>query len=192
MPWELVLQASNKPVPKQEPYNSKAPFHLYIIVFIWLGFTVLAAVYFYNDRLVHFDPENKLGNIPASTFVNNVISEFNLPSQMPNTLITFTNERCQCNQSNQEHWSDVNKTAIKDKMSVVNIDLPQNFSGIIPSTPSVLVLDNNSQLIYFGPYSEGVSCGIGEGIIDLVMSNYKKGFNAELINNNAQGCYCNV
>lgn len=187
-----MLHVSNKPVPKREPHNSAAPLHLYVIVFIWLGFTIVAAAYFVNDRLVNFDPESKLSNISTSAFVKKVISEFDLPSQMPNTLITFSSEGCKCNQTSQEHLSDVNKTAKTENMSVVNIILPQELSDIIPSTPSVLMLDNNSQLIYFGPYSEGASCGKGEGIIDLVMNNYKKGFNAELIISNAQGCYCNV
>lgn len=195
MPWARALQASSNVLKKQEPYNkqsNKAPFYLYVIVVVWLIFTVLAAIYFISDRLVKFDPEEKLLNISTQALVAEVISEFDLPAQMPNTLINFTSEGCKCNQNSQEHLSDVKNTAKKENLAVINISLPQNLSNIIPSTPSVLLLDNNSQLIYFGPYSEGASCNKGEGIIDLVMANYKKGFNAELIISNAQGCYCNV
>jgi len=111
---------------------------------------------------------------------------------MPNTLINFTSEGCKCNKISKEHLSDVKSNAAKDNMSVINITLPDGFSDIIPSTPAVLALNTKSELIYFGPYSEGLSCGKGEGIIDLVMSNYKKGFNAQLIMANSEGCYCNT
>jgi hypothetical protein len=159
---------------------------------VWLGFTLFAAIYFIGQRLVAFDPQQKLVNVSQSTLVTNIMAEFALPKHMPNTLINFVSEDCKCNKTSKSHLSDVKNTASQQNMSVINIILPDNFSGIIPSTPAVLALDDRSELIYFGPYSEGLACGKGEGIIDLVMSNYKKGFNAQLIMANSEGCYCNT
>ena len=190
MQWARVLIASNKHININKS-KAEASLHLYLVVVVWLGFTVLAAIYFISDRIVAFDPKHKLANISQSSLVNQIMSEFELPTNMPNTLINFIGEDCRCNQTSQSHLSDVKANASKDNMSVINITLPNNSSGIIPSTPAVLVLDHNSKLIYFVPYSEGLSCGKGEGIIDLVLMNYKKGFNAQLIMANSEGCYCN-
>ncbi len=190
MRYVKVLLTSNNLETQQS--KTKTPIHLYIIVFVWLGFTVLAAIYFISDRIVAFDPNNKLVNISQTTLVNRIMAEFDLPEDMPNTLINFISEGCQCNKISKEHLSDVKNNAVKQNMSIINITLPEGFSGIIPSTPAVLALNTKSELIYFGPYSEGLSCGKGEGIIDLVMSNYKKGFNAQLIMADSEGCYCNI
>ncbi|WP_426359452.1 DUF6436 domain-containing protein [Pseudocolwellia sp. HL-MZ19] len=185
------MPTSSNPNP-QNGSKTEAPLHLYIIVFVWLGFTVLAAAYFITDRLVAFDPSQKLNNMSQNALVEKIKAEFELPNNLSNTLINFVSENCRCNQTSSSHLSDVKMTAERENMSVINVVIPDNFSGIIPSTPAVLALDHNSELIYFGPYSEGLSCGSGEGIIDLVMSNYKKGFNAKLIMTSTEGCYCNI
>ncbi len=196
MPWAKVLPTSNKR-PVQSPSNSQyrdvnvSKTH-YGIVVLWLGFTVLAAIYFITDRLVSFDPQQKLANVNHQSLVEQIIAEFELPNHLPNTLINFVGPNCKCNQTSFEHLSDVKNTAKQSKMSVINITIPKEFNGLVPSTPAVMALDNNNELIYFGPYSEGLSCGKGEGIIDLVLSNYKKGFNAQLIMANSEGCYCNT
>lgn len=191
MRWAKVLPTSNKTTPERKG-EASTPLHLYIIVFVWLGFTILAAAYFISDRLVAFDPSQKLNNISQNTLVSQIKTEFDLPDNLSNTLINFVSENCRCNQTSSTHLSDVKMTAEKENMSVINVVIPNSFSSIVPSTPAVLALDDNSELIYFGPYSEGLSCGSGEGIIDLVMSNYKKGFNAKLIMTTTEGCYCNI
>jgi len=191
MRWAKVLPTSNKTYSESKS-KSSAPLHLYIIVFVWLAFTLVAAAYFITDRLVPFDPNQKLNNMSQYALVNKIKSDFELPADLSNTLVNFVSENCRCNQTSSTHLSDVKMTAERENMSVINVVIPDNFSGIIPSTPAVLALDDNSELIYFGPYSEGLSCSSGEGIIDLVMSNYKKGFNAKLIMTATQGCYCNI
>jgi len=164
----------------------------YGVVLLWLVLTVVAASYFISERLVAFDPQKKLADINQQALVEHILADINLSSPLSNTLINFISPHCQCNQISFEHLTDVKNTASLNNMSVIDISLPKNFTGLIPSTPAALVLDENGELIYFGPYSEGLSCGKGEGIIDMVLSNYKKGFNAQLIMANSEGCYCNT
>ena len=190
MLWAKVLPASNNEL--SDKSDTSVPLHLYVIVAVWLIFTVCAAIYFIGNRLSEFDPERKLVDISQEELVHRIMAELKLPEHMPNTLINFISKNCSCNQISEAHRIDVKKNASQENMSVINITLPEGFSGIIPSTPAVLALNKNSELIYFGPYSEGLSCGSGEGIIDLVMSNYKKGYNAQLIMEKSKGCYCNV
>lgn len=193
MRWVKALLTSNSTKPPTEKNNNAVTTKThYGIVVLWLTFTVMAAIYFISERLVSFDPKQKLTNVTKQALVNSIIAEFHLPDHLPNTVINFVDPNCRCNKISLDHLSDVNKNAVNDDMSVMNVTLPSDFSGLIPSTPAVLVLDNNGELIYFGPYSEGLSCGKGEGIIDLVLSNYKKGFNAQLIMANSEGCYCNT
>lgn len=173
-------------------HNAKATKYHYGVICIWLIFTIFTASYFIRDRLTLFDPQEKLTNLTQRILVKNILEELNLPKHLPNTLINIIDEGCRCNRISRDHLADVKRNAINNNMTVINITLPARFNGIIPSTPSVLALDHNSALIYFGPYSEGLACGKGEGIIDLVLSNYKKGFNAQLIMANSEGCYCNT
>jgi len=185
-----VLPASSNSNKRKD--ETSVSLHLYIIVAVWLISTVLAAIYFIGNQLAVFDPKQKLAGVSQTTLVNRIITEFALPEHMPNTLISFVSENCSCNQTSESHRADVNKKASEENISVINIILPNKFSDIIPSTPAILALNEKSELIYFGPYSEGISCGSGKGMIDLVMSNYKRGYNAQLIVENAKGCYCNT
>jgi len=174
--------------------NKKAqPFH-YLLLVTWLTLVVLAAIYFIGLRLVLFDPTNKLQSIESNTLVKQIHQLDSLTNKdLSNAIIHFTSASCRCTQFSDDHKSAINQTAKSNNFNIFNVQLSsKNNRSIIPSTPSVLLLDGTGNLLYFGPYSEGLACSQSNGLVELVMSNYKKGFNSHLIVNEAKGCYCNI
>lgn len=165
----------------------------YLIVLIWLLFTVIAAIYFISGRLVAFDPESKL----SAKSGNFVIEELKRIDQLKgidlsDTIIHFTSENCSCTQYSEAHKKEINIKAGKDGFNIINVSLPANLITIVPATPAILVVDKAEQLLYFGPYSIGLACSESNGYIETVLQNYGKGYSASLIINDATGCYCNL
>jgi len=166
------------------------PFHVAILV-SWLGLTIIAAVFFIVPRLTDFDPQHKLLNLPGLQ----VMKQIKLLPQLRNTdlsnsLIHFTSKGCQCRQFTVQHKQQIDAQAAKDSLNIINIELDQ--SSIVPSTPAIAIVDKRGELMYLGPYSKGLSCTKSAGYVELVMNNYRQGFNTRLIVSQAQGCYCHI
>lgn len=178
------MLASNKRV---KPYH-------YIILIGWLTLVVVAAVYFIGLRLVAFDPDKKLQAIEGDLIIEQIMQFDSLADKkLSNTILHFTSEDCHCTQFSEAHKNELNKSAQLDGFNILNVSItPEYVNSIIPSTPSVLLVDKLGELLYFGPYSEGLACSQSNGLIEVVLSNYKKGFNSKLIMDEAQGCYCNT
>jgi len=165
----------------------------YIVFFCWLGLTLAAAIYFINDRLVTFDPEEKLTDKNSHLVIQQLKEMGELEGvNLSNTIIHFTSNNCSCTQYSEDHKRDINKQAGLDGFNVVNINLPAHLESIIPSTPSILIVNKDEELLYFGPYSIGLACSASNGYVETVMQNYAKGYSASLIMHDATGCYCNL
>ena len=182
--WKKVLPASNK---KVKPYH-------YIILCVWLTSVVVAAVYFIRLRLVPFDPDKKLQAVESNLIIEQIQQFDSLANvELSNTIIHFTSNDCHCTQFSEAHKKAINKSAGADGFNIVNVHLDsKTANSIIPSTPSVLLVDKLGELLYFGPYSQGLACSKSNGFIEIVLSNYKKGFNSQLVMNDTEGCYCNT
>jgi hypothetical protein len=172
--------------------NNKVERYHYIVFTLWLIFIVITAKYFIYDSLVAFDPKKKLAQ-DSSVIVNQI--KFNLgldPKAATKTIIHFTSQDCACTSYSTSHKSTINQKAVETGFTIKNIELSENNNNLIPSTPAVLVLDETGGLIYLGPYAEGIECSVNSSVVDIVIQNYLKGFNANLIVNDTKGCYCNL
>lgn len=177
------MHASNKKITRSH----------YIVFFIWLIFTLAAAIYFISGRLVDFDPEKKLTGISPTLVIQKLREIDKLKNlSLNNTIIHFTSNNCSCTQYSEDHKKDINKQAEIDGFKVVNVNLTANSSKIIPSTPAILIVNELEEILYFGPYSIGLACSASNGYVETVMQNYAKGYSASLIINEADGCYCNL
>mgnify|MGYP005987708897 CR=1 FL=1 len=172
--------------------NNNVGRYQYIVFIVWLIFVVIAAKYFLYDSLSLFDPENRL-NGDSAGIVNKIKSDLVLENKLSKkTIIHFTSQDCACAVYSEDHKKATNQYSIENGFEIRNIELSDKQRQIIPSTPAVLVLDEYGELIYLGPYAKGLECSAGSSIVDIVLKNYVKGFNANLIMNNAKGCYCNL
>jgi len=163
------------------------------VFFLWLAFTLAAAIYFISARLVKFDPDGKLSNKNSRVVIQQLKEMGELEGiDLSDTIIHFTSDSCSCTQYSEDHKRDINQQAGLDGFDVVNIHLPANLESIIPSTPSILIVNKDEDLLYFGPYSIGLACTASNGYVETVMQNYAKGYSAPFIMNEATGCYCNL
>ncbi|GAA0823218.1 hypothetical protein GCM10009111_32550 [Colwellia asteriadis] len=164
----------------------------YIVFILWLIFTVIAAKYFIFGRLVAFDPSNKLDQ-DSIAIVNNIKTDLSLQNaRLNNTIIHFTSQGCSCASYSAPHKESINRQARQSDFTIKEIELSVKNRNIIPSTPAILILGNKGELVYLGPYGEGIECSIESSIVDIILKNYIKGFNANLIINKAKGCYCHL
>ena len=165
--------------------------HLAIVV-LWLAGVGYAGYYFTAQRLVAFDPHRVLVSLSAQDISTMAISTLGTKNtQSKGVIYHFVDNECRCNTYSEEHIKNLSEQAQYDLYDVVTIDLSSdNTPDFITSTPATLVLGEDSELMYFGPYAQGAFCNQSTDTISLVMKNYQQGFNAQLINYQAQGCYC--
>ena len=160
-----------------------------LIVAVWLMFTVVAFAYFSKERLVNFDIDNKLQEVDHLQ-LGNYLKTYN-PSQnngLANSVIHFSKPNCTCQKFSQDHIQDINKMAEDNQFSVTNVVIEQH--DIIPATPSVAILDAFGEVIYFGPYGQGLGCSQTSGFAQTMLNNFVKGFSANIVVKEAKGCYC--
>ncbi len=161
--------------------------------FLWLLLTLIAAIYFISNRLTSFDPNMKLAGRESSSLIEKIREIEALKNvDLSNTIIHFTSNDCSCTKYSEDHKASINKKAQLDDFNVLNIRLPADLLTIIPSTPSILIVSAIENLLYFGPYSVGLSCSQSNGYVETVLQNYAQGFNSDLIIGDVKGCYCNV
>lgn len=161
--------------------------------FLWLFLTLIAAIYFITNRLNQFDPDRKLMGKDGDSVVTQIQQITALKNvDLSNTIVHFTSTDCSCTVFSEEHKASIDQKAKLDKFKILNVNLPADMLTIIPSTPSVLIVNEMQDLLYFGPYSVGLACSESNGFVEAVLQNYTQGFNSDLIVSEVKGCYCNV
>lgn len=169
--------------------STKKGFHL-ALVGTWLTLTIIAAIYFISERIAQFDPQFKLLNTKHPTIMESVKKIKGLVKRdLTKTVVHFTAKGCHCTQFSKDHKDQINQDAQQSNFKVINVELDER--SIIPSTPAILITDEQGELMYLGPYSKGLSCSKTNGYVELVMNNYKEGFNTRLVLSQVKGCYCN-
>ncbi|WP_416308242.1 DUF6436 domain-containing protein [Neptunicella sp. SCSIO 80796] len=171
--------------------NSPLPRWHYLLFVVWLTSVVIGACYFIKLRLVEFDPDGKLANADSAIFVANIAHLLQLhPDQLSNSIIHFRQRNCRCSTYSSEHTYAIDLLASKDSFTILHKWVNHELSTMVPATPAIMIVGNNSQLVYFGPYSTGLDCSANNSLVDTVLQNYRLGFNPKLIHRDAVGCYC--
>lgn len=160
-----------------------------LIVLLWLIFTFMAFHYLTLARLKDFDPTGMLLSKTASEMVQQ-LSLNNVNSDINNTVIHFQQAGCQCNKASESHAKNLEQLSHEHGFNFIRVELTD--PNIIPSTPSTAILGNHGELVYFGPFGEGLDCSQTTGYALTMLNNYLKGYSAELIVSSAKGCYCNI
>lgn len=172
--------------------NSQAKPSHYIALVIWLVFIIGAAVYLIGRELSSFDPNAILSKASPEKLVESIDLSLGDGTQLEKTLIHISDEACHCNRYTQKHQLAINKLADTKNFSIQHVSVNElQESTYIPSTPAVMLVGENNELIYFGPYAQGIACSENNTMLELSWKNYLKGYNANIIFSEAEGCYCN-
>ncbi|RBW44968.1 hypothetical protein DS885_11020 [Psychromonas sp. B3M02] len=165
----------------------------YIICGIWLVLTIAAAIYFINGRLADFDPEQTLSGTDPVSWMQKIREIDQLKGQdLSNTIVHFTSQNCSCTQYSDNHKGEINQRASVEGFNVINVIVSEKVAALVPSTPAILITDQQQKLLYFGPYSAGLACSASNGYVETVLGNYAKGYSASLMVNDTSGCYCHL
>jgi len=131
----------------------------------------------FNDRLKAIDTEGYEGSI-----------------------FHITQGSCFCETLSEGHQNSLNEWAAAKNIAFQTIQLSNEpaLSRFVPSTPAIIVVNNNKELIYLGPYSSGMGCFQDSGLVDERIKPYFDNANEKpvvnelraTIQSEAKGCYC--
>ena len=158
---------------------------LYLLGMAWLLVCVVALWFANSRRAIVFDPQ---GVLQTQSAQSQLLERF-AGSQKPR-LILVTDSQCQCAQVSQTHQNKVEKQALALGVEVEKRNAAEFDNQLLPSVPAVLFMTATGELSYAGPLSVGLGCAISDGIIDVVLANYARGYQSSLFISDAKGCYC--
>ncbi len=159
-----------------------------VLVVIWLVFTTSAFYILTKQKLTLFDPQGKLTDITAVQLSQTLSSLTNTHSGK--RLIHISQANCNCNLNSEQHILAAHQNAQINQFEIIQLSLAEH--KILPSTPAVALIDDNNDLLYFGPYGAGLYCGETAGYVQTVLNNLSFGYKHPLIAANAKGCYCQL
>lgn len=172
------MPASNKSI---------TPFQISVIV-IWIGVTIAAFAYFIDSKLIDFNDNNKSNYLDRHKLADS-LKKYIEPTKR-STVLHFKQPDCQCQQFSEAHIKNINDIASENNFNVKTITIEGD--ALLPATPSVAILNNLGEIVYFGPYGEGLACSQTNGFAQAMLTNFIKGYSADLIIEEAKGCYCKV
>jgi hypothetical protein len=180
---------------------------------IWFCLAFWAINWAGASKFSDFDPELRLSSqmmslsmeaelvkvLSASVAQNgleNVESDITNDSENVNgTIFHVTQGSCFCETLSEEHKNTLNEWASSRQISYQNIDVSamSELRRFVPSTPAIIVLNKQRELVYLGPYSTGMGCFQSSGMVDERIKPYFQNSTAEFratIQSEAKGCYC--
>lgn len=159
------------------------------VLFCWLFSVLASATYFINQQSIAFDPKGQLSSLTGNNVVARIASEHQLLAEKLQ-IVEFISPDCHCNRVTELHKRKLERFAVQNGVEFQSVEIKA--SKTITSTPSILVTDEEGELVYFGPVGEGIGCNENTDAVQTAISNYQKGYNPNFINSQTKGCYCNL
>jgi hypothetical protein len=176
---------------------------------IWFCIAFWAINWVGESKFTDFDPELRLSSemmslsmeaelvnlLPASVEQNGLENVDSDSENANGTIFHVTQGSCFCETLSESHKNTLNEWASSKQISYQNIDVSSmpNLQRFVPSTPAVIVLNKNRELVYLGPYSTGMGCFQSSGMVDERIKPYFQNSAVTLratIQSEAKGCYC--
>lgn len=170
-----------------------------VIALIWFAAAMFAVNWVGNNKFTEFDPNLQLSEAIMSLSFEDEFTQL-LPSQLTNNtkigqIYHVLQGDCFCERLSDSHRKSLNSWAEKNDVGYQKLDLSQYpiLQSYVPSTPAVIVTNQQGNLVYFGPYSSGFGCFENSGLVDEKVDAYfSQGNSSEkaYIQSEAEGCYC--
>ena len=173
----------------------KASKHWFGIV-VWAVCLLLGITYLSLLKVKDFDPNGELSRQAMDiSFDAKLLSYIQANAEInKNAVIHFEKDACFCQHVAAPHITSVKKLAARIEMSNQTIVIKNGDLALIPSVPAVAVIDGQGVLRYFGPYSTGMFCTEGSGVVEKFITSRDAGYHSIGTNilSDAKGCYCEV
>lgn len=167
-----------------------------ISLIIWAAGLLLAVLYSASNKTKYFDPQNVLHQSALSLSFDTVFVEALLKEnlELAGSVIHFQRSDCFCQTVAQSHINSVEKLAEKHHFNnvTVTLDDPSILKAFVPSVPAVAVIDQAGKLNYLGPYSSGMFCTEGDGLVEPFIEKSQLARIGATVISQSQGCYCNL
>ena len=164
------------------------------IFLIWTVSLLLAVLYASSSKLKPFDPNNHLHQAALETKFDELFLRQlqTFESHTVNTVFHFRTDSCFCQTVAQSHINSVEKLAKRKTFRNIKVDLSllPELKQYVPSVPAVAVVDKEGRLSYLGPYSSGVYCTQGNGLVEPFIEKKKIQNLGATVISQSQGCYC--
>jgi len=123
-------------------------------------------------------------------------------------LVHFFDPACPCNALNQQHLGELIERygargvafyAVQKPRSEGHLPAPlaalkplPNLPGAdnLPASPALAIFDQDGELAYFGPYSEGALCNSENSFVEPIIEALLAGKTVKASHNLAVGCFC--
>lgn len=165
-----------------------------IIFLFWNVSLLLAVLYASSSKLKPFDPNNQLHQAALQTqFDKLFLTQLQtVEANLVNTVFHFRTDSCFCHTVAQGHIDSVEKLAERQTFRNIKINLVANpeLKRFIPSVPAVAVVDEEGKLNYLGPYSSGMFCTQGNGLVEPFIKKMQGQNLGATVISQSQGCYC--
>lgn len=167
-----------------------------LLLVTWTVTLLVAVLVAANDKAKWFDPDNKLHQAALSISFDDVFLD-ELKQVVPTitgSVIHFQSNNCFCQTVAQSHIYSIEKLAAQKQLQNVKLNLDEHtaFKAYIPSVPAVAVIEKNGKLSYLGPYSTGMFCSQGNGLVEPFLKKSQNNTIAATVISQSQGCYCNL
>ena len=148
-----------------------------------------------------FDPKLKLSqglmSLSFESRLASALKEVSGPTDRP-SIFHLTQGECYCEFLAKNHKNKLNKWSVQKGFVNYAIDISKvpQLAEFIPSTPSIIAIDENGSILYLGPYSRGGGCFANNGQVDTILNDYvnnaadKPNSQRAIIETDASGCYC--
>lgn len=175
---------------------------VYIVVaFIWFAAALFAVNWVGTNKFTEFDPKLQLSEAIMSLSFEDEFTELLPLSEINRANIgqiyhVFQGD-CFCERLSESHRNSLNLWAQSNDVGYQQLNIREhpNLQQFIPSTPAVIVTNQQGDLVYFGPYSSGFGCFENSGLVDEKIDAYFAQENPSekaYIQSEAEGCYCEV
>jgi len=149
--------------------RSKMPQNL--LIGLWFLLCSVLVLWLGSANKTEFDPRMRLSqalmSLQFESTIVDAISRISPAASYPR-IFHITQGQCFCEWLAKPHQNSLNAWAEQNDYSSQQlslIDHPQ-LAAYVPSTPAVIAIDKDQQLIYLGPYSRGSGCFAQSGEID--------------------------
>ena len=169
------------------------------LALVWFGAALFAVNWVGTNKFTDFDPKLQLSEAIMSLSFEDDFTELLPLSDINSANIgqiyhVFQGD-CFCERLSKGHRESLNIWAQQNEVGYQHLDIREypNLQVFVPSTPAVIVTNQQGKLVYFGPYSSGFGCFENSGLVDEKIDAYftqdNKAKNA-YIQSEAEGCYC--
>lgn len=169
----------------------------WLLLFVWAACLLVGLLLYSQNQLSEFDPKGVL--LHASTEANfdtdiaHVLQQEGIP---PASIIhVSTSKTCYCDTLAQPHQQQLLAQLESDGYRSVELSLEQvpKLQSVMSATPVLIVIDDEYQLRYLGPYATGYGCFTGKNVVEEVLQYTKApAYPGAIINADGQGCFCHA